>query len=267
MKNGSTKRAKKENCTMIDLKIGKTYQVVLFYRYVNLQSVIQFMKEEFYCKCESLCLKGRILLADEGVNGTLAGSEEDVQEFCDYLVSFAEFKNTDLKFSTECGDKELPFDDLSVRIVKEIVSIGSNDLGKKLKKYLRYENESFGGLEGTGIHLSPSEFHNYLDDTENTIVFDVRNFYESDVGRFVGSRPLNTSTFCNSFAALDKELGLVTDIELQSETNMDMALNKKGEAICLNDDSMGENVEKKGSEISINDKFEDKKILMYCTGG
>lgn len=150
------------------------YTVVLFYRYVFITDV------EYLCKCLKIeCKKhsllGRILIAEEGINGTLAGAEECIALFVEYLKSDDRFKMVDWKFSRGFGSR-LPFPDLFIKSVKEIVSCGS--ARSHINEKVTFNADSFGGLGGTGIHLTPADFHQALKTDSTAVIIDVRNNYE-----------------------------------------------------------------------------------------
>ncbi|CAK4679515.1 hypothetical protein LEN26_017425 [Aphanomyces euteiches] len=154
------------------------FQVVLYYRYVNLtedevEATIAFQQD----LCASLGLSGRVRLSEEGINGTLGGTPESIQAYIDAMAS-QPFSDVDWKLSTA---DELPFNDLLIRRVKEIVSIELPDDECR--------------VSDTGIHLKPEEFHAALESTANAAVIDVRNNYEFNIGHFKNAMNPSTRRF------------------------------------------------------------------------
>ena len=136
---------------------GQAYDVILFYRYVNILDVeaIVFELKEV---CNFQGLLGRILVAAEGINGTLAGSSSGIHNFVDRMKLDPRFCKVDWKFSNiEAGSSCLPFLSLSIRETKEIISSGRSKAF--ISDNTDYCNESFGGLSGSGEHLTPKDFH------------------------------------------------------------------------------------------------------------
>ena len=207
---------------------GGGYTVNLFYRYASLDAVEELVVS-IHCLCSKLRLKGRCLVSQEGINGTLAGSNEAVLSF-ECLLQFLDAGFTNIDFKHSFGqDESLPFQSLSVRQVDELIAPGSRK-GALIKRQV-YFDESYGGLNGTGSHLTPRDFHsqvvNLLADPRQGLLLDVRNVFESDIGRFKGAVPLDTYYYSESWDAMDTRI----------------------------EDFVGRN----GKSPS--------KILLYCTGG
>ena len=136
---------------------GQPYNVILFYRYVSIVDV-----EALVCELKEVCnfqgLLGRILVATEGINGTLAGSPSGVNSFVDHMKCDQRFCKVDWKFSfIESGSSCLPFLSLSIRETKEIISSGRSKAF--ISDNTDYCSQSFGGLSGSGEHLAPADFH------------------------------------------------------------------------------------------------------------
>jgi hypothetical protein len=153
---------------------GDPYTVILFYRYVIINDT-EILIEELLKLCTEIGILGRILIANEGINGTLAGSVSGIKFFMQYMKEDERFSNIDWKTSYvknvnhEISSKDmnkgedevtlsegnttnsLPFLCLSIRKVKEIISSGrSKDF---INSNLSFDTESFGGLSGTGIYI------------------------------------------------------------------------------------------------------------------
>lgn len=122
--------------------------------------------------CEKLNLKGRIIIAEHGINGTLGGSIDDLKSYIKETKTFPEFKGTTFKWSESQG-REFPR--LSVKVRSEIVTF---DVADKIKVD---EN----GIKGGGKHLKPDQVHELVKDRgDDVIFFDGRNAYEAAIGKF-----------------------------------------------------------------------------------
>ena len=156
------------------------YCVVLFYKYCAVEGV-SYLCTQISKKLEEYHLLGRILIAVEGINGTVSGSEVAVMDFVAYLSSLhSGFSSIDWKYSYGQG-AHLPFFDRYVREVDEIISTGKP---KSLIASNSHFDSSYGGLAGGGHHLSPEEFHKALQHDPHGVILDIRNDVEYDIGHF-----------------------------------------------------------------------------------
>lgn len=122
--------------------------------------------------CEKLNLKGRILIAEHGINGTLGGEMSDLKTYIKETKSFKGFKGTQFKWSDGARDD---FPRLMVKVRDEIVTFGARDEIEV--------NEQ--GIVGGGTHLKPQQVHELVEKHgEDVIFFDGRNAYEAAVGKF-----------------------------------------------------------------------------------
>jgi UPF0176 protein len=147
---------------------NKQYRVLLYYQYVHIESPEEFAVEH-KAFCNELGLKGRILVANEGINGTVSGTVEQTDKYMEAMKNDPRF--SDMVYKIDEVD-EHAFPKMKVRARKELVT-------------LRLEDD-INPLEITGKHLSPKEFFNQMQD-EDTIVLDARNTYEYDLGHFRGA--------------------------------------------------------------------------------
>ncbi|MGX7014254.1 oxygen-dependent tRNA uridine(34) hydroxylase TrhO [Vagococcus silagei] len=145
-----------------------TYQVLLYYLYVPIEDPESFAKEHL-AFCKSLNLKGRILIANEGINGTLSGLTEDTEAYMTAMHNSEQFKDIFFKIDPS---EEQTFKKMFVRPRPELVSLSLED--------------DINPLELTGQYLSPGEFKEAILD-DDTIVIDARNDYEYDLGHFRGA--------------------------------------------------------------------------------
>lgn len=150
--------------------MNEQYQILLFYKYVHIsepESVKTWLTE----LCKGLGLKGRLIIATEGLNITLEGKTEDTETFIKELEKDSRFLNIHMKRSVGTGNA---FPRLSVKVRPEIVSLhlGVCDIDPN---------------QTTGIHLEPKELHEWLAGGREFYIVDMRNAYEHAVGKFAGS--------------------------------------------------------------------------------
>jgi len=138
---------------------------VSFYRYVNIDRLDE-LRDILYEKWNHINILGRIYIAKEGINAQISIPENKLNKFKKDLNTYKQFKNMELKFAVE--DKT-SFYKLIIKVKSEIVAY-------KIKK-----NEY--DINKTGKHLNAKEF-NQLMEEKNSIIVDMRNHYESEVGKF-----------------------------------------------------------------------------------
>ncbi|MEY9865692.1 UPF0176 protein [Peribacillus sp. B2I2] len=146
----------------------KPYRVLLYYLYVPIENHEEFAAEHL-AACKALELKGRILVASEGINGTVSGTIEQTNQYMDMMKADPRF--ADIVFKIDEADGHA-FKKMHVRPRNELVT-------------LRLEDD-INPNRTTGQYLSPKEFFEQMQD-ENTIVLDARNDYEYDLGHFRGA--------------------------------------------------------------------------------
>ena len=128
---------------------------------------------------ERLCgddVRGTLLVAHEGVNGTIAGPVEAVDRVIEGLTALPGFAETDVKYASA---ERMPFHRLKVRVKPEIVTLGLPDLEPAVN---------------AGTYVAPGDWNALIADPD-TIVIDTRNDYEGEVGAFVGAVQPNTRSF------------------------------------------------------------------------
>ena len=141
--------------------------------------------------CEKLNLKGRILISQHGINGTVGGDIDDVKSYVKETKQFAGFKDTVFKWSDGTRDH---FPNLQVRVRPELVAFGVPDEVKV----------DTAGVVGTGKHLKPTEVNELVNTYGDDVVFfDGRNAYEAAVGRFKNAVVPKTSTTRDFITELD----------------------------------------------------------------
>ncbi len=126
--------------------------------------------------CDDQGIKGTILIAREGVNGTIAGTDEAIEQVLASLRSIPGFDDLEAKFSRAAT---MPFHRMKVRIKPEIVTMGQPDIDP---------------LVDVGQYVAPGEWNALISDPD-TIVIDTRNDYETAVGTFKGAIDPDLKTF------------------------------------------------------------------------
>ena len=141
--------------------------------------------------CDSLNLKGRILISHHGINGTLGGDMSDLKKYVKSTRQYPGFKEIDFKWSDGSGQD---FPRLSVKARKELVTFG-------VPEDLRV-NES--GIVGGGKHLKPKEVNKLAQERGDDLVFfDGRNAYEAKIGKFKNAVVPDVRTTKDFIAELD----------------------------------------------------------------
>lgn len=166
--------------------------VVSFYRFLDLPDPEAF-RDQLDAVCRQRTLLGTVLVAGEGINGTLAGDEDDLAAVLAWLCCHLQIE-AELDARWTHAD-EAPFRKLRVKVKKEIVTLGRPDL-------LPHER--------TGQHVGTERWNELISDP-NVLVVDTRNHYEIEVGTFPGALdPGNDSfrefpAFANELAATSKD--------------------------------------------------------------
>ena len=152
-------------------------RILLFYRFTPLADpeAIRLWQWEL---CRSLKLRGRIIISKHGINATLGGEVKACKAYVKATQSYPAFAALDVKQSQGSGldadGYSLDFPKLSVKARDEIVSFGVPD-------ELRVGPE---GVIGGGVHLSPEQVHELVEQYPDAVFFDGRNAIEAEVGRF-----------------------------------------------------------------------------------
>ena len=146
------------------------------YRFVELPDRDE-LREPFRLQCQKSGLKGTILLSHEGINFFLAGSQDGIDQYIDFLEEDERFSNMALKYSYT--DYQ-PFNRMNVRLKKEIISMGMDNVKP---------------AERTGEEITPQEFKQWLDEGKEVAVLDTRNDYEIRLGTFENAIDLDIKSF------------------------------------------------------------------------
>ena len=154
-------------------------KVAAFYQFVALPDFRE-LREPLRAFCAGLGLKGSVLLAAEGINGTLAGSEDSIAALIAELRHGALFggrlDNLELKFSRA---EAMPFGRMKVRLKKEIVTLG---------------DKAADPTKQVGTYVEPSEWNELIASPE-TLVIDTRNAFEVAMGTFQGAVDPSIASF------------------------------------------------------------------------
>jgi UPF0176 protein len=170
------------------MKVDVKNRVLLFYKYVGIENASILMERE-RAVCEVLNLKGRIIIAGEGINGTVEGTHEATEKYINHLKSDKRFKHMDIKESEGSGNA---FPKLSVKVRNEIVAT-------KLPTHI---NPNKNGAR----HILADEMHKMYKDGDDFVVVDMRNDYELASGYFKNTVDigLKNSRDLNSEEVMDK---------------------------------------------------------------
>lgn len=160
------------------------YLVLAFYQYAPIADPHQEVKfhKEFF---ENRDITSRIYISEEGINGQMSGSQKDAMAYIDWMHTRDPFK--ELYFKIHHWHEQV-FPRQTVKYRKQIVA-----LDKKV--------DTTNG----GVHLSPEDWHHMLEESQDHLLIDVRNDYESKIGHFEGAELPRCNTF-REFHAYTEEL-------------------------------------------------------------
>lgn len=143
-------------------------KIILFYKYCHIsEENVKLIKERELAVGKVLGLTGRVIIAKEGINGTLEGNTEQLEIYKKHILSDKHFRKMNIKESPSSGNS---FPKLKVKIKDEIVST----------KYPKHIDP----LKKTGIHLNAAEVKKLFNKNEEFYVIDMRNDYEIKAGHF-----------------------------------------------------------------------------------
>ncbi|MBT6013568.1 MAG: rhodanese-related sulfurtransferase [Flavobacteriales bacterium] len=176
----------KEQCE--DLLEKETFKrvTVSFYKYIILEDLPE-LRDNLYTKWNDLGVLGRIYIADEGINAQLSVPEHNWKDFIQNVNSFSFFKDTPFKIAVEDDGKS--FFKLTIKIRKQIVSDGLS-----IEDY---------DVTNVGKHLSAKQWNESINN--GATVVDMRNHYESEIGKF-------KDAICPDVETFKEELPVVKDL-------------------------------------------------------
>ncbi len=176
-----------ERSKMID-EAGKQRLTISFYAYAQIENPQDF-RDALFLAWNPLDVLGRIYVANEGINAQLSVPADNFYEFKDSIEVYPFMQNIRLNIAVEHDDHS--FLKLTIKVRDKIVADGIND-------------PEFNAAN-IGVHLKAAEFNKLLEDP-NTIVVDMRNHYESEIGHFVGAITPDVDTFRESLPIIEQEL-------------------------------------------------------------
>ena len=133
-------------------------------------------KKDLLSLCKSRDVRGTLILATEGINGTISGKKPHIDAVIHHISNWGEIEDLDVKYS---WTTEQNFNRMKVKIKKEIVTMGVDRINGKID---------------SGIHVDAKDWNNLIERRDVTLI-DVRNKFEIEVGRFKGSIDPNTDNF------------------------------------------------------------------------
>ena len=156
-------------------KNNSRYLVAALYKFVTLEAFAE-LREPLQGACRENGVMGTILLAHEGINGTISGPEQGIRAVIDWLRNQSRFSDLDVKYS---WSDHPPFYRMKVRLKKEIVTLGVPDVDAA--------NEA-------GTYVDPQDW-NALISQPDVVVVDTRNDYEVAIGTFENAQNPKTESF------------------------------------------------------------------------
>lgn len=165
------------------------YLNIAFYRFTAITD-IDSMRTQMRALTSSLDLRGTIILAPEGINGFLAGTEPAIRNFQEQLQQNPAFDSSFSKMDfKESWSDQIPFGKLKIKKKKEIIPLGLENLDPTTK---------------TGPRLEPETLKRWLDEGKEVLLVDTRNDYELAEGTFAGAMDLGLKTFREFPKALER---------------------------------------------------------------
>jgi len=167
---------------MLKYSLMSMQKILLYYKFTPVKDP-QAVKLWQKALCEKLDLRGRILISEHGLNGTVGGDMDDLKAYIKATKEYPGFKDTVFKWSD--GSRE-DFPRLSVKVRRELVGFKNSD-----DEFEVDEN----GVIGGGKHLKPRQVHEMIEKYGDDVVFfDGRNAHEASIGKFKGAIVPNTNT-------------------------------------------------------------------------
>ena len=193
----------KERAALIE-EAGKERLTISFYKYAHIKNT-QIFRDHLFIHWNEMDVLGRIYVATEGINAQLSVPGDQFEVFKNHLDSISFLENVRLNIAREQDNKS--FLKLKVKIRSKIVADGLDD-------------DTFD-VTNKGVHVNAEKFNELIEDPD-TVLVDMRNHYESEIGHFKNAITPDVDTFRDSLDIIEEDL---------------------------------------------KDHKEDKKLVMYCTGG
>ncbi len=226
--------------------------VLLFYHYVDLSGQTQEICQHQKDVCSELSLYGRIRVTPEGLNGTLDGTHKNIAKYIQIMDAKFGANVIDWKLAAYPSTCDKRFNSARIQVKDEVVALRVDENSKQRMAEV-----------GPGEHLSPDQFHQELEHpVDNLVLLDVRNFYETRIGRFEylqhSSTCIDDATACHAVEELNNLSELTqTDHAATPAPTVVTAIDPKTRSFS----DFRHYVDAHAPELT------GKKILMYCTGG
>ena len=146
------------------ISVGNNFIVVAFYKFFKIENLLnyQLLLKSFF---KGTDIKGTILIANEGINGTICGLETEINKALKHFWQRAELADLNPKYSLT---HKMPFFKMKIRLKKEIVTLGVDDISPS---------------KIVGQYIEPEDWNKFISE-ENVILIDTRNNYEVSIGTF-----------------------------------------------------------------------------------
>lgn len=167
---------------------GKDRITISFYKYAKIGNP-EILRNHLYHEWEKLGVLGRIYVAYEGINAQLSIPSQNLDDLKSQLNTISFLENVRLNVAVEQDDNS--FLKLKVKVRDKIVADGLND-------------DTFD-VTNKGIHVDAIKFNELIDD-ENTILVDMRNHYETEIGHFKNAITPDVDTFRDSLPLIEEDL-------------------------------------------------------------
>jgi len=181
------KLSAKERSALID-EAGKDRLTISFYQYAKIGNP-QVFRDTLFIQWESIDVLGRIYVAHEGINAQLSLPADRFNEFKEHLDSITFLRDIRLNVAREQDNKS--FLKLKVKVKTKIVADGLAD-------------DAFD-VTNKGVHVGAQKFNDLIDDP-NTVLVDMRNHYESEIGHFKNAITPDVDTFRESLPIIEDDL-------------------------------------------------------------
>ena len=166
------------------------FVIAALYKFVDLPDFRE-LRSHIQSQCDLHDIQGTLLLAEEGINGTICGSQDGMTAFLDWIGSQQRLDGLSLKFS---ASPEQAFLRMKVRLKREIVTMGRPEIQP---------------ARSTGTYVEPADWNALIDDPD-VMVIDTRNRYETAIGSFAGAVDPQTDSF-RDFPAWAERLAAAGD--------------------------------------------------------
>ncbi len=145
------------------------FSLLLYYKFTHLE-ILETFKKAHQRFCVANGIKGRVILAAEGVNGTVSGANESIEAYKKFIENMSAFHGIEWKQESV---KQIVFAKMKTKVRSTILNMGIE--------------KDFNVPQNTAKYLEPQEWKKVLDTEKDFLLFDIRNDYESKVGHFKGA--------------------------------------------------------------------------------